>query len=92
MRRSRIKRGFTLIELAAASAATAILMGAVLAILGGITRDRERLAQARPSERTDQAPVIELLRRDLACASDLQVESNGDLVLDADASLDAKNL
>jgi prepilin-type N-terminal cleavage/methylation domain-containing protein len=83
-----LKPGFTLIELAAASAVAAVLMGGVLAVFTSIARDRVRLSAARPAERRDQAPIIELLRRELSCCNKFEMVGPNALDLQTCGSLD----
>ncbi len=82
--------GFTLIELVVASAIAVVLMGAVLAMLASIARDRVRLATARPAEAADQSSLVELFRRDLLSATKIQVNQSNHIVLETCASLDGQ--
>jgi len=85
--------GFTLIELAAATALAAILMMGVLTILTGITRDRQILASTHASSANpDLAMTIELVRQDLRCASFLQTDADGTVEIHTMASLDTQTL
>jgi prepilin-type N-terminal cleavage/methylation domain-containing protein len=86
------RRGFTLIELACASAIAVILMIAVLGIFTSIARDRIRLTKARSAHIQDRQNLIELLYRDLAECNDLSRTSAGEYVLQTRDSLDSANL
>src|ERR1700677_234088 len=88
----RYHTGFTLIELIAATALAVILMIGVLATFQGIVRDRTRLASARSVESSDRAMAVELLRRDLSCASDIQTDSAGTVEVHTCSSLDVQTL
>lgn len=69
----RPTRGFTLIELALATALAVLLLGAALAVFSGIARDRARMALATADSSTvNSTQWTELLRRDLASATDWQ--------------------
>jgi hypothetical protein len=72
VKRNNRHRAFTLIELAVACAITALLMAGVLAVVTAMTRDRQRVAAANLIQPQSQAAILELLRRDLSCATDIQ--------------------
>jgi prepilin-type N-terminal cleavage/methylation domain-containing protein len=59
-------RAFTLVEMLLATALAAILMGGVLAVASGLSRDRRRMEAHAAAEHSPVA--AELLRRDLANA------------------------
>lgn len=64
-----MKRGFTLVELLAALVLTAVLMGAVLVLLGGMQRDARQLEAV---DAGDLAPgLAALLRHDWQHASEV---------------------
>jgi type II secretory pathway pseudopilin PulG len=85
------RNGFTLVELMAASIATVILVGAVFGVLGGITRDRQKLVAARLSDRSAVDSVVELLRHDLLSATSLR-NADGTVVLHTFNRLDPDGL
>lgn len=87
MKRRHEQSGFTLIELVLASALAAILMAGMLSVLAGITRDRERLARLHNMETPDRAAIIQLIRRDLSCATNFQGGEN-ELTVHTYSSLD----
>src|SRR5437764_1127302 len=78
--------GFTLVELLAATALTAVLMPAVLQVLGTLGRSRsamERRAEAAAPWRED---LTDTLRRDLGGATGVRYAPNG-IVLTGHAAL-----
>jgi len=77
----RLHLGFTLVELAVACAAGAILIGAMLLVLTTILSDRQRLAAMQSSGGNDQSQLITLLRRDLASATQIESSSGTSLVI-----------
>jgi prepilin-type N-terminal cleavage/methylation domain-containing protein len=86
-------KGFTLIELAIATALAALLMLGVLMILTGIIRDRRMVSEdGHSSTNPDWVALVDLVRGDLNCASDLQVEENGAIEIHTTASLDTQTL
>jgi prepilin-type N-terminal cleavage/methylation domain-containing protein len=83
--------GFTLIEMVAAAALAAILLGAALAVFSGIARDRARLVASQPHEVQNNAALMELLRKDLASATSMTFGTNL-VVLQSFGSLDPATL
>jgi len=64
-----MRRGFTLVELLAATALSAVLMLAVLQVIGSLGRSRApRAGQAMPAD----ADLVELLRHDLAQSTEIR--------------------
>jgi type II secretory pathway pseudopilin PulG len=90
VKRNNRHRAFTLIELAVACAITALLMAGVLAVVTAMTRDRQRVAVANLIQPQSQAAILELLRLDLSCATDIQPGA-GSVTLHTFSSLNAKN-
>ena len=91
MRLRKSHMGFTLIEMVAAAALAAILLGAALAVFSGIARDRARLVASQPHEVQSNALLMELLRKDLASATSMTFGTNR-LVLQTFGSLDPVTL
>ena len=83
--------GFTLIEMVAAAALAAILLGAALAVFSGIARDRARLVASQTYEVENNAALFELLRKDIASATSMTFDHNV-LVLQSFGSLDPATL
>src|SRR5437762_1519029 len=69
------RRGFTLIEMLLATVLAALLMGGVLAVAAGLSRDRRRMEAHTAAEHSPLA--ADLLRRDLANAVALLNSSVG---------------
>ena len=84
------RRGFSLIEMLAAAALSAVLMIGLLAVIAGVGRTRRAFA-----ERTEQAAwsagVADLLRTDLRNAQTIKVGAN-QLTLTGTGALDAQTL
>jgi prepilin-type N-terminal cleavage/methylation domain-containing protein len=87
-----MRKGFTLIEMVLATAIAALLMVGVLGVLTSIARDRQRVATTRPTSGQDTAQIIDLFRRDLACAKTIGMNGSNTLVLDTFSSLDGQSL
>jgi prepilin-type N-terminal cleavage/methylation domain-containing protein len=85
-----MRRAFTLLELLAATALSALLMVAVLHVLGTISRDRRTVA-ARPGLQVWQADLLDAFRRDLAGATGMRRGDNA-LILIGQAALDRRTL
>ena len=84
-------RGFTLIELMLASVLCAILMGGVLAVLGGTARDRKRLGAVEAM--TDSRAVADLIGRDLTAADMFSSSVDGrTLVMVGHGAIDHRTL
>ena len=85
------QQGFSLIELIVAAAVSAVMMGAVLLILGTFGRDRRRLnaEDARPRHKA----LVELLRRDLSNSETMSIPSSGRvIILSGHAGIDSRSL
>jgi prepilin-type N-terminal cleavage/methylation domain-containing protein len=87
--RSR-RRGFTLVEILLAVTIATLLMAAVLAMLGGIGRDRKRLA-TRTESNHRPAAAIELLRWDLTNAEMISPTADG-VLLQGHGGIDPSSL
>jgi len=85
-------QAFTLIELVMASALAALLMLGVLTVLTGITRDRQRLSASRSSDAASRSVLVEIVRRDLSCSTELTVLLDGAIQLHSFAAVDASTL
>jgi prepilin-type N-terminal cleavage/methylation domain-containing protein len=85
-----MRRAFTLLELLAATALSALLMVAVLHVLGTIGRDRRTMA-ARPGPQVWRADLLDTFRRDLAGSTAVRYGNNA-LVLTGQAALDLRTL
>jgi prepilin-type N-terminal cleavage/methylation domain-containing protein len=81
--------GFTLIELLAASALAAALMLVLFQVLG--TLGRARTALAHQADATWESDALDLVRRDLANATAMQIERNR-LTLTGHGSIDRRTL
>ena len=68
-----MRRAFTLVELLAATALSAVLMLAVLQVIGSIGRSRPARGDTDLSQRDD---LVELLRRDLSQSTSIRFGSN----------------
>ena len=85
-----MRRAFTLLELLAATALSALLMVAVLHVLGTIGRDRQTRVQ-RPEPQVWQADLLDTLHRDLAGSTGWR--SGKDLlILTGQSALDRRTL
>jgi prepilin-type N-terminal cleavage/methylation domain-containing protein len=87
--RTRRRCGFTLVEILLAVTIATLLMAAVLAMLGGIGRDRRRLAARSESNRP--AAAIELLRWDLTNAETISPMVDG-VMLQGHGGIDPSSL
>jgi prepilin-type N-terminal cleavage/methylation domain-containing protein len=85
-----MRRAFTLLELLACTALTAMLMLAVLQIVGSLGASRAVLAR-RPQVQPWRADLLDTLRRDLTNASQVTFQSGG-MTLVGHASLDPADL
>src|SRR3954470_12845659 len=84
-------RGFTLVEMLLATVLAAILMGGVLAVAAGLSRDRQRMEAHTAAEHSPLA--ADLLRRDLANAlALLNTNTAGDIDLLAYSGIDPTTL
>jgi prepilin-type N-terminal cleavage/methylation domain-containing protein len=68
-------RGFSLVELLVATALSAVLMAAVLAILTGVSRDRRRLTAAE--HRPQPQAIVDRFQWDLTNAQTLSQSADG---------------
>ena len=88
---TRRRAGFTLLEMLLAVTLSAILMAAVLVVLGGVARDRRVLRSATASQPHDA--VLAQLRWDLANARTMTVGDGGQAItLVGHGSLDPRTL
>ena len=85
-----MRRAFTLLELLAATALSALLMVAVLHVLGTIGRDRRTMA-ANPGPQVWRADLLDTVRRDLAGSTGVR-NGNNALTLTGQAALDRRTL
>jgi len=85
-----MRRAFTLLELLAATALSALLMVAVLHVLGTISRDRQSMA-GRPGPQVWRADLVDTFRRDLAGSTGVRYGTNA-LVLTGQAALDRRTV
>ncbi len=83
-----MRRAFTLLELLAATALSALLMVAVLHVLGTIGRDRRTMA-ARRGPQVWRADLLDGFRRDLTGSTGVRY-GNNTLVLTGQAALDRR--
>jgi prepilin-type N-terminal cleavage/methylation domain-containing protein len=85
-----MRRGFTLLELLACTALTALLMLAILKIVASLGASRAALAR-QPQVQPWRADLLDTLRRDLTNASLVSFQAGG-LTLVSHASLDPGDL
>ena len=85
-----MRRAFTLLELLAATALSALLMVAVLHVLGTLSRDR-RTMSARPGPQVWRADLLDTFRRDLSGSAGMRYGNNA-LILTGQAALDRRTL
>jgi prepilin-type N-terminal cleavage/methylation domain-containing protein len=85
-----MRRAFTLLELLAATALSALLMAAVLHVMATIGRDRRTMAD-RPGPEVWRADLLDVVRRDLAGSTGMQYGDNA-LTLTGEAALDRRTL
>jgi hypothetical protein len=84
-----MRRAFTILELLAATALTALLMAAVLHVVGAIGASRAALARhAGAGAGAWQTDLIDLVRRDMTNASKVTFRADG-MTLTSHAALDA---
>jgi len=69
--------GFTMIELLAVMAITALLAAGVLTTVATVSRDRSRMKRAFLNQPESQARLVDLLRRDIACAREIGGDDAG---------------
>jgi prepilin-type N-terminal cleavage/methylation domain-containing protein len=85
------RRGFTLVEMMLATVLAAMLIGGVMTVASGLSRDRRRMQERMTAQRP--TVLIELLRKDLANASAVIWSSDaGTVVLVGHGGLDPKSL
>lgn len=85
------RNAFTLIEMLLATVLSAVLMAAVLGILGGVARDRNRLAAAEAAPR--YGPLVDRIAWDLANARTMNQSLDGlSLVLTGHGGIDPATL
>ena len=82
-----MRRAFTILELLAATALTALLMAAVLHVVGAIGASRAALAR-HAGAGAWQADLLDLVRRDMTNASKVTFRADG-MTLTSHAALDA---
>jgi hypothetical protein len=85
-----MRRAFTILELLAATALTALLMAAVLHVVGAIGASRAVLARHADAGAW-RADLLDLVRRDMTNASKVTFRDDG-LILSGRAALDAGTL
>lgn len=85
-----MRRAFTLLELLAATALSALLMVAALHVLATLFLDRRTMAQ-RPGPQVWRADLLDTIRRDLTGSTGVQYGTNK-LVLTGHAALDRDTL
>ena len=85
----RRRGGFTLVEILLAVTLATVLMAAVLAVLGGVGRDRKRLAT--DGQPTRPVAAMELLRWDLINATTITTTADG-VVLRGHGGIDPASL
>ena len=85
-----MRRAFTILELLAATALTALLMAAVLHVVGAIGASRAALAR-HAGAGAWQADLLNLVRRDMTNASKVTLRADG-MALTGRAALDAGTL
>jgi hypothetical protein len=83
-----MRRAFTILELLAATALTALLMAAVLHVVGAIGASRAALARQSDAGAAWRADLFELLRRDMTNASKVTFRPDG-MTLTGHGALDA---
>jgi hypothetical protein len=71
-----MRRAFTILEMLAATALTALLMLAVFQVIGSIGRTRAALAR-QPETGFWRADLLDMLRRDLSNATAVRYEAGG---------------
>jgi prepilin-type N-terminal cleavage/methylation domain-containing protein len=86
-----MRRAFTILELLAATALTAILMAAVLHVVGAISASRAVLARQADAGAAWRADFLDLLRRDMTNASKVTLRPD-QMTLTGRAALDAETL
>jgi prepilin-type N-terminal cleavage/methylation domain-containing protein len=97
MRDARRRQAFTLIELLAASALSALLVLVLFQVLGSLTRSRAGLERAAVDEEQSatqtawKSDLLDLLRWDLTNASDVSIKP-GLVVLTGHGALDRRSL
>ena len=85
-----MRRAFTILELLAATALTAVLLAAVLHIVGAISASRNTLAR-QSNIVAWRADLLDLLRRDMTNASKVTFTADG-MTLTGHAALDQATL
>ena len=85
-----MRRAFTILELLAATALTALLMVAVLLVVGSLGRSRAALAH-QPDAGAWRSDLVDTLRRDLTNAAGCDFRQNG-MTLVGHGSLDRATL
>jgi type II secretory pathway component PulJ len=86
-----MRRAFTILELLAATALTALLMAAVLHVVGAIGASRATLARQTEAGAAWRADLLDLLRRDMTNASKVSFRPDG-MMLTGHGALDAGTL
>lgn len=85
-----MRRAFTLLELLAATALSALLMVAVLNVLAAVGRDRRAMAE-RPGPQVWRADLLDTVRQDLAGSTGIRYGNNA-VFLTGHAALDRETL
>jgi Tfp pilus assembly protein PilW len=83
------RNGFTLVELALASAIAVVIMCGVLSVFASIARDRSRLAALNGSIGADRAQIVQVISKDLAGASFFSGAAGQSINFQTDHSLDS---
>ena len=84
-------RGFTLVEVLAATALTAVLMLAVLQVLGTLSRSRSAMEKRAEGAAPWREDLVDTVRRDLNSATGVRFAPNG-IVLASHAALRPSSL